>query len=191
MAAIAPKTMIFADGENLVMRYQEMVSHGKKPKKTVVHVQDSFVWSPEITTWSCFNIVRASYYTSITGDENLIQKAKDDIADVLYEFSYDPDPSVPAGSAQIVPFVFKKDKKSQKTRNVDINIIIDTMRHSLSLDLEIIYILSGDGDYLPLIQEIMRHGKTVYLSAFTSGLHPRLRSTVDVFNPLDDLFFIR
>ena len=187
---MTPKTMIFADGENLVMRYHEMVNHGKKPKKAVVHVQDSFVWSPDITTWSCFNIVRVSYYTSVIGDENKIQELRDYIANVWYEFSYDPDTSVPVASAQIVPFVFKKDKKSRKTRNVDINIVIDTMRHSLSHDLEIIYILSGDGDYLPLIQEIMKHGKQVYLSAFTSGLHPRLKSSVDLFNPLDDFFFI-
>ena len=191
MTTAAPKTMIFADGENLVMRYQEMINHGKKPKKDVLHVQDSFVWSPHVTTWSCFNIVRVSYYTSVTGDENLMQETRDYIANVDYEFSYDPDPSVPIASAQIVPFIFKKDRKSRKTRNVDINIVIDIMRHSLSHDPEIIYILSGDGDYMPLIQETMRHGKQVYLSAFSSGLYPQLKSTVDLFKLLDDLFFIR
>jgi uncharacterized LabA/DUF88 family protein len=191
MAAKTPKTMIFADGENLVMRYQEMIDQGKQPKKSIIHFKDSFVWSPNITTWSCFDIIRVSYYTSIIGDDNLVQKVRDDIANVDYEFSYDPNPDVPVASAQIVPFVFKKNRKSQKTRNVDINIVIDIMRHSLSHDLGIIYILSGDGDYLPLIKEVMRHGKQVYLSAFSSGLNSSLKSNVDLFTLLDDYFFIQ
>jgi len=191
MATTAPKTMIFADGENLVMRYQDMVAAGRKPKSTVKHIQDSFVWSPKITLWSCFDVQRVNYYTSVVGDDQKIHQMSDSISQVGYSFTYDPDPEIPEASAQIVPLVFKKDRQSRKTRNVDIQIIIDVMRHAISHDIEIVYLLTGDGDYLPLIHEVMRHGKQVYLSAFSSGLHPRLRSSVDLFSSLDDDFFTK
>ena len=55
-----------------------------------------------------------------------------------------------------MPVVFKKPKQSQKTRNVDIQIVIDVMRCAHSDQFEQIYILSGDGDYLPLVRELGR-----------------------------------
>lgn len=47
---------------------------------------------------------------------------------------------------------------------------------------------SADGDYLPLIQEIMRQGKQVNLGAFSSGLNPQLPVAVDNFYDLDEIF---
>jgi len=72
---------------------------------------------------------------------------------------------------------------------VDIQIIIDVMRHTFSQSYDVIYLFSGDGDYLPLIEEVMRQGKQVYISAFSSGLNEKLISRVDMFTPLDEDFF--
>lgn len=172
------------------MRYQKMVTDGAIPKKKVIHIPDCFVWHPEITTWSCSELIRVWYYTSIVGDTKKIQEIQQFIGNIDYNYIYDPNPEIPKATAQIVPRVYKKSSRTQKTRNVDINIIIDVMRSVYSRDIELIYVLSGDGDYLPLIDEAMKNGKRVFLSAFSSGLNEQLPYCVDTFQSLDELFFI-
>jgi uncharacterized protein (TIGR00288 family) len=86
--------------------------------------------------------------------------------------------------------VFKKLRSSQKTRNVDINLTIDVMRFAYSDAVDTIHLVSGDGDYLPLIQDVMRRGKEVVVSALSSGLNPKLVDTPDLFISLDSYFFI-
>jgi uncharacterized LabA/DUF88 family protein len=184
-----PKTFVFVDGENLVMRYQAMVATGANPKKQVVHIPDVFVWHPRATTWTCMDIQRVTYYTSATGDQKTISELQSKIASVNYKFSHDADGAVPEGSAQLVPRIFHKSSKSRKTRNVDINIVIDFMRTAHLNNAELLLLLSGDGDYLPLIDEVMRLGKPVWMCAFSSGFNENLRSSVDLFESLDDIFF--
>jgi len=184
-----PKTVVFADGENLVMRYQAMVANGAKPRKDVAHIQDTFVWHPGVTTWSCMDIQRVNYYTTVSGDQKKLAEIKSQIASTTYKFEYDADPDTPAAQMQLVPRVFHKESKSRKTRNVDISIVIDVMRVAHLTHTEQLILLTGDGDYLPLIEEVMRLGKTVWLCAFSSGLNEKLKSSVDLFESLDDIFF--
>lgn len=184
-----PKTYVFVDGENLVMRYQAMVEEGWKPKKDVAHILDTFVWHPRVTKWSCMDIQRVSYYTSATGDQKRLAEIRTQIAKTTYEFSHDTDPDTPEGSMQLVPRIFHKSSKSRKTRNVDINIVIDVMRAAHLSTAEMLLILSGDGDYLPLVQEAMRLGKQVWVCSFSSGLNSELATSVDLHETLDDIFF--
>jgi uncharacterized LabA/DUF88 family protein len=184
-----PRTYVFVDGENLVMRYQSMVAAGAKPKKEVIHIPDTFVWHPRITTWSCFDIGRVTYYTSATGDAKKLEALHEQVANVEFEYHYDPSDDVQPGTSQLVPRIYHKLKQSRKTRNVDINIVIDVMRTAHLPGADLIYILSGDGDYLPLIEEAGRHGKEIYMSAFSSGLSNKLQYSVDNFALLDDMFF--
>ena len=88
-----------------------------------------------------------------------------------------------------MPIIFKKSSKSQKTRNIDIQIVIDVMRFAFTDSIDRIYLASGDGDYMPLIMEVMRRGKQVELLAFSSGLNGELSSIVDRVHRLDDSFF--
>ncbi|WP_257250820.1 NYN domain-containing protein [Burkholderia cepacia] len=180
---------MFVDGENIAMRYQAMVAEGWVAKKDITHIQDIFVWHPDMTQWTMLDIVRVNYYTSATGDAQRINSLKRQIANVQYEYDYSADKEVEAAWGQIVPKVFHKVTKSRKTRNVDINIVIDVMRTAYLRDCDLIYIVSGDGDYLPLIDEVGRLGRETYVSAFTSGLNEFIVSSVDSFQPLDELFF--
>ncbi len=171
------------------MRYQAMVAAGAKPKKNVIHIPDVFVWHQEITTWSCMDIGRVTYYTSTIGDQQRLFKLRSQIADTTFNYNYDPSDDVQPGLAQLLPKIFHKSSKSQKTRNVDINIVIDVMRAAHLDSASLLYILSGDGDYLPLVEEVGRHGKEIWMSAFSSGLNEQLCSSVDLFQGLDDFFF--
>ena len=184
---------MFADGENLVFRYQDMLATGRRPLADVVHVPDCYVWSPRIT-WDLhhpeFQLVnRAYYYTSIVGDDNRVASVRRAISQIEYLCLPDATSSGVRHHAQLVPMVFKKDAQSRKTRNVDIQIVIVVMRFAHSSQFEQIHILSGDGDYLPLIREVARLGKQVRISAFSSGLNPLLQSDVDRFAMLDNAFF--
>jgi len=184
-----PKTFVFVDGENLVMRYQAMVDAGYIPKKNVSHIQDVFVWHPDVTTWSCMDIQRVTYYTSSSGDDQKIKSLRSEIANTLFEYTHEYKENVPDGAGQLLPRIFHKKSKSQKTRNVDINIVIDMMRAAHLNSTELLFLLSGDGDYLPVIEECMRLGKPIWLCSFSSGLNGALPSAVDLYVSLDDIFF--
>ncbi len=186
-----PRSVGFADGENLVMRFQAMLEAGAIPKDNVVHDRDCFVWHEGITRFSMFDFIRINYYTSTTGDVPRVDALKDRITEVEYSFSYTHDTGAPDGTANLVPQVFHKPSKNSKTRNVDLQISIDVLRAAHLPATDIIFILSGDGDYIPLIQEAARYGKEIWLAAFSSGLHPKLRHHADVFLSLDDIFFKR
>lgn len=183
-----PRAMMFVDGENLVMRYQDLVTKGRKPNDGVVHQPDCFVWHPNLTQRTHFNFVRVTYYSSVVGDDPRILEVKSALAKI--PFTCRPGANVIL-TGQIVPAIFKKPAKSQKTRSVDIQIVIDIMRYAFSNSIELVYLASGDGDYLPLIAEVMRHGTQVYAGALSSGLHPEIPHSVDEFFDLDQLFFQR
>src|SRR4051794_22089694 len=84
-----PKTVFFVDGENLVFRYQAMLAEGRQPRAGVIHVQDVFVWHPDITTTSIMNVVRVNYYTSMVGDDYAIEDMRRRIGTTEYEFQYE------------------------------------------------------------------------------------------------------
>ncbi len=184
-----PRAMCFIDGENIVMRYQAMVEEGYLPNTKVVHEKDCFLWHPQITMWSMFNFVRVNYYTSTTGDAPRVEALKNRISEIDYSSAYTHEADAPEAIAQLVPHVFHKPSKNTKTRNVDLQISIDVLRAAHLSNVDLIYILSGDGDYVPLIQEASRYGKEIWLGAFSSGLNLKLRYNVDVFQSLDDFFF--
>ncbi|WP_091796320.1 NYN domain-containing protein [Lysobacter sp. yr284] len=186
-----PKVQVFVDGENLVMRYQALLEAGRKPRKGVVHIKDAFVWHPGLTTWSCMDIQRVTYYTSTTGDQTKLRELKTKIASTSFEFEHEFDHQIPKGSAQILPRVYHKPSKSRKTRNVDINIVIDMMRAAHTNSVELLLLYSGDGDYIPVIEECMRQGKIVWCCSFSSGLNPDLSSAVDLYEFLDETFFVK
>jgi uncharacterized LabA/DUF88 family protein len=51
-------------------------------------------------------------------------------------------------------------------------------------------LLAGDGDYIPLIEEVKRSGKLCYISAFSSGLNKKLIDISDKFYCLDHTMFV-
>ncbi len=93
------------------------------------------------------------------------------------------------GSGTLNPHIFKKENRSQKTKSVDINITIDALRHTYNNSVDGIYLFSGDGDYLPLIKEIMRQGKQVTIGVFSKGFNSVLQYECDDFINLDQIFF--
>ena len=95
-------------------------------------------------------------------------------------------PQVAADGGTLNPHVFKK--KRQGTKSVDINICVDATRHVSQSGLVTVVLVTGDGDYLPLIQELMRRGVDVEVQALSDGCHSELKYVPDSFRDLDRHF---
>ena len=173
--------MIFVDGENLTLRYQAMAAAGGTPRPGVRHLRDTYVWVNEIVMHSPWNLSRVSYYTSVTGDDPRIHAVEDELKGIQYNYI--------GGFGFINPHVFKKQKRGDKTKSVDINLVTDILRHTYNESVDEVVICSGDGDYLPTIRDVMRKGVRVHVAAFSSGLDRRMRTQTDEFIDLDPFFF--
>ena len=181
------RVSVFVDGENLAMRYKEMLNT-RTSYGNVIHIPDVFVWSPRLTGSAVtMDILRVAYYTSMIGDQSKLDEAARQISTTGY---FSPRVHITSdGTQRLIPHVFKRSNGQKKSRIVDIEITIDVMR-ALSTDVEGILLLTGDSDFLSLVHEVTRRtSKQVYVGAFSSGLAEVLPRSVDRFIDLDPLFF--
>ena len=178
--------MIFADGENLVWRYQAMLEAGWQPRDDVdCHIQDVVVWHKRFShSVRMEEVLRATYYTYVVGDEPRVRQIQDTIRGL--SFKAHRNTTLPT---TLTPRVFKKHKKHAKGKGVDIAMVVDVLTHVHHDNVDSVLLLTGDGDYIPLIQEVQRSGKQCYVSAFSDGLHPDLPLIADRFNCLDGIMF--
>ena len=179
------RMMVFIDGENIVFSYEKLVEDGYSPKDSVEHSPDVYVWEENsIKNPGLHNIVRANYYTYATGSEEKINRIKTEIRSLSYQKHSDsPLPNY------LYPIVFKKEKKTAQTKGVDIQMTVDILSQIYHDNIDTVYLIAGDGDYLPIISETIRMGKQIYMSAFSKGLNPKLEHKVDQFYLLDDIYF--
>ena len=180
-------TLIFVDGENLSIRYQEMIKAGRKPAPDNILIDKYFVWNPPILTDHYWNIKRLSYYTSVVGDDKKVSAIREQISSKVFKSTVDKGTSI---TGQFVPFVRKKAGKSRKESVCDIAIAVDVMRACYRDHADTIWIFSGDGDFIQLFQEVLHSGKRAYGSAFSSGLNNEIRYVVDEFFLLDKYLFV-
>jgi uncharacterized LabA/DUF88 family protein len=178
--------MVFIDGENITMRFQDMIAKGKKPRTSVFYEKDIYVWDPAITKIvGKHEIIRATYYTYVVGDDDRLKQ----ISNVIKTLTYYKN-----GNSQLpnflYPYIFRKSKSARNGKGVDIQMTVDILNNVHSNYVDTILLVSGDGDYLPIIKEAIRCGKQVYVAAFSSGLNPVLKDCSDLFLDLDDVCFI-
>ena len=185
------RTIILVDGENLRLRYEAMLGQGYVEKRGagVIHTPGLFLWSSGLTLWQQQEIVRVSYFTTIVGDDDAVSSLEDRISKTNYVFV--PRDGAGQRSAFLCPRVFKKTKKGFSNKSADINITIDALRHAYNRSVDRIAILSGDGDFEPVVREVMRHGVQVIVGAFSNGLNPILPRVADGFLDLDRRFVER
>lgn len=179
------KAAIFVDGENLVARYQDMKATGRQPRDEVVHIPEVFVWKPGLLPLDITQIDRLTYYTFVVGDEQRVHDAIDKIRDVRYQHG---DKTYRANDP-IVARVFKKPAKSHKTRLVDISITLDALVATFTHDIDMVILVTGDGDFVPLVQEIARRGKKVHVWSLSSGLSLDLVRAPDAHRIIDTYLF--
>ena len=196
--SLIKKCMFFIDGENLVFGYKNMLKQGKTALNKTVHVPDVLVWHRDIISADIRDILRVTYYASAVCDYSKIDEYREIIHNIQY-LSLGEKMGGGGGTfsssnqtkkvGYLVPKIFKKENKRAKSHAVDINIAIDVLNYA-SLDVvDEVYLLSGDGDYIPLIEAVMRKGKLVHVMALSDGLHDQIPHSADSFECIDDKLF--
>src|SRR3990167_9994127 len=71
----------------------------------------------------------------------------------------------------------------RKKADWDVGIAVDAIKTSDSADA--VVLVSGDGDYVPLVEYLQNHGKRVEVLAFGKSTSSRLREAADEFEDLD------
>jgi uncharacterized LabA/DUF88 family protein len=177
------RTVVLIDGENQCTRYEECIRNGREPASSVIHYKNNFIWAPGMLhVYDTMEVLRVSYYNTFIGDAVALEKLNNSISEVRYDFSYEEGCY---RSGTIVPRIFKKENRSTKTKSVDINITIDALRSTYNDTIDRLILITGDGDYIPLIEEVMRQNVQVYVEALSSGLNPNLKHKCDMFFSLD------
>jgi uncharacterized LabA/DUF88 family protein len=184
---VLKRVIAFVDGENLVLRYQEMLRAGRRPRGDVFHIPNRFVWAAGMTLWTRMDLSRVNYYMSIDGARENVEELSHQIAEQTFTCQGEV---YLQGTARILPHIHWKSAQSRKTKVIDIHLTVDAMRAVTTMPVDGIFLVSGDGDYDQLLAEVGRSGKQAYLAAFSSGLDPKLKTRVEQFVDLDDVYFL-
>lgn len=204
--------MMFIDGEGFARRGQEFLrSKGIEPSTGAYFQPHVFLWfrtgraafeafSPLPVQRLETHAIRWHYYTAMRGpgpeapddeaesescasheDEKArsltrrqFEEATDGVRDRLIALGFDPQ-------------VFKK--VSKRSKGVDISLARDLLGHAYKDNYEVAVLVAGDGDFVPLVEDVKRLGKQVVVMFFKSqGLSQELRRHADVFVDLEPIF---
>jgi uncharacterized LabA/DUF88 family protein len=180
------RMMIFIDGENLVFRYQAMLAKGWVPRQDeVTHIEDVVIWCPRFAHGIGLDeVLCATYYTYAIGDELKLKQIRETIKELtFYPHNNSRLPN------NLTPQVFKKESKTAKAKGVDIQLTVDILNHVHRNNVDTVMLLSGHGDYIPVVEEVLRCGKQCYISAFSDGLNAKLVEITNRFCCLDNFMF--
>jgi uncharacterized LabA/DUF88 family protein len=178
--------MAFVDGENLTIRAQQIpeLKAFNLEALPAYYLRDVFIWAPteslDYTLKNGFHLggvpTRAYYYTSVVGDDLMILSVRERIRAMGFD-----------------PQVFKKDSGSRRSKGVDITLTKDMLTHAFFNHYDAAVLVAGDGDYVPLIQEVKRLGKNVFVLFFGEqhGLATEVRLVADQFSDLPGLLTSR
>jgi len=180
--------MMFIDGENFTLRAQEVAQAADiKLTEGESYQRDTFIWIPGVKATQALtnqadaplqvqsHAIRSFYYTSVVGDELRIAG----VTEALWKLGFQPE-------------VYKKAKGQVKAKGVDIALSKDFLSNAFLHNYDVAVFVAGDGDYVPLVKEVKRLGKVVYVAFFSkSGLNPDLRLASDMFFAMDEFFLDR
>lgn len=180
------RLIALVDGENLTFCYQRMLRDGRVPYADNVHLPDAFVWNNRLLGNPInYDVIRITYYTSIFGGSERAPEVKSLIQQQQY----------PCGDERTRTWqrlnaaVFTKSQQAKKTKIVDMRICIDALANTIDRNMDVLFLVAGDGDYVPLIEEVMRHGIRTCVLALSEGLSGAMTGVGDEFKCLDDTLF--
>jgi uncharacterized LabA/DUF88 family protein len=166
------RAMIFVDGENLSARYEDALKErNQKPSADAAYIPGVLVWR---SAWKFTDgtpvIVRKYYYTSTRGDQSIISKAEMALKDAGIE----------------APRVFSRGKDG-KSKRVDVSLSTDMLLHATRRHFDLGVLVTGDADFIPLVEAVQAEGIRVHVLALSNGLSPKLKIAADHFICLDPL----
>jgi uncharacterized LabA/DUF88 family protein len=148
------RTMVFVDGENFTIRGQEFAKQASIDLiRGPYWERDTFLWLPgdrgDVPVFTGGAVVarhegrdvraeRAHYYTAVTGDDEALETARLAVRELGFD-----------------PHVFKK-VKGTRSKGVDVSLTTDVIAHAYRGAYEVAYLIAGDGDYAPMVEETGR-----------------------------------
>lgn len=148
--------MRFVDGENLTIRAQVMFKENSvRFWEGDEYRRDCFIWpATAADRWYWTTApprieplpVRSCYYTSLVGDDCTLLAVRLQLRKLGFE-----------------PHVFKKPSREAKSKGVDIELTKDMLSHAFRGNYDVAILIAGDGDYVPLVEEVKRLGKNVFV----------------------------
>jgi uncharacterized LabA/DUF88 family protein len=178
------RVMLFIDGDNLLARFQSLLREGRTPLESVTHVPDRILWSvtdENVPLQFNFDIIRATYYVSVAGDGPALNEVSAALRKMPVCRS--------TNRARLFPRVFRKDVGTMKAKAIDTQLAVDAVTHILSDNLDVLYLLTGDGDFAPVLEVAIKAGKKTWLGAFSGSVSSRLLDLTDEAISLDRLYF--
>jgi hypothetical protein len=185
--------MLFVDGENFTIRGQKVArARGITMLQGAYYLPDTFlwppfpanqfIWTPQLTPSGGYlpnnqrpSASRCYYYTGVKGDDEKLLSVRNSLRNLGFD-----------------PQVFKKDRQDQTTKAVDISLATEILGLAYKNSFDVVCLIAGDRDYVPLVHEIKRSGKQVYVSFFQNlpdaGLSDELRLEADLFLDLTAAF---
>lgn len=170
--------MLFVDGENLTIQAQKWVTaKGFSLTEGEHYLPNVFVWMPGIKASAALtnkensshlqvqpHAVRAYYYTSLVGNDQTVLEVRR----ALWKLGFHAE-------------VFKN-QKGRPAKGVDLALAKDFLSNAFNHNYDVAVLFAGDADYVPLIEEVKRLGKVVYVAFFCDegfGLSERLMLSSD------------
>jgi uncharacterized LabA/DUF88 family protein len=89
------------------------------------------------------------YYTRVVGDEQRIKLVEQSLW----------------GNGFLAK-VFKKQKPQTKSKGMDIGLATDFISNAFFNNYDVAVLIAGDADYIPMVNEVKRLGKLVYVIFF-------------------------
>lgn len=79
------------------------------------------------------------------------------------------------------------DPISNRQKGVDVKLVCRVMIHAFNDDYDTAIIVSGDGDFVPLVEDVKRMGKKVEIAAFDKSCSGKMRLVADAFHKMETL----
>jgi len=161
---------MFVDGENLSIRYKELLKSSEwfTVLDHVHYKENVYVWSgyANIAHHLHCEVVRKYYYSAVQGDVDSLQEVVAELKSIGIES----------------PVIFKK-PKNRSSKRVDITLATDMLSHAHRKNYDIAILVAGDDDYVPLVRAIKAEGCRVVLWFFQDsvGLSQNLVNECDYF----------
>lgn len=175
--------MMFVDGENWSIQGREHArGAGVEIPEGPLHIPDVFLWRhrsrprdaglfPASVRAELEPIgARSYFYTTVTNEPTT--EHIDEVRGVIRRAGFEPR-------------VFKKERR-EKRRAVDISLAVDMLGHAHNDHFDVAVLLAGDGDYVPLVEQVKRLGKRVWVAFFDDVAHQEMKLVPDLYLTLTD-----
>jgi len=90
-------------------------------------------------------------------------------------------------SGDVISYLILRGKK-RREKTVDVRLAVDMLTYAIQNRYSIAILVSGDSDFIPVIERVMELGKKVYISHFYGYANHEIIETADRYLPIDFIY---